>query len=90
MNKTDFINAIAENAKITKVDAKKLVNAFIETVEEAIRKGEKVAILGFGSFFVVKKTARKGVNPKTKEPIDIPARRVVKFKPGAGLAKVVK
>jgi DNA-binding protein HU-beta len=90
MNKTDFIAAVAKNANITKVDAKKSVDAFIKTVEGAIKKGEKVAILGFGSFSVVKKSARKGVNPKTQKPIDIPTRNVVKFKPGAGLAKVVK
>jgi DNA-binding protein HU-beta len=90
MNKTDFIAEVAKNAKITKVDAKKTVDAFIQTVEDAITKGEKVALLGFGSFSVIDKAARKGVNPKTKKSIDIPARKVVKFKPGAGLAKVVK
>ena len=90
MNKTDFIGAVAKSAGLTKVDAKKAVEAFIGTVEGAVKKGEKVALLGFGSFTVVKKAARKGVNPKTKKPINIPARKVVKFKPGAALAKVVK
>jgi DNA-binding protein HU-beta len=90
MNKTEFIAEVAKNAKITKVDAKKSVEAFIATVESAVAKGEKVAILGFGSFSVVKKAARKGVNPKTKESINIPERNVLKFKPGSGLAKVVK
>jgi len=90
MNKTDFIGAVAQNAGLTKVDAKKAVEAFIKTVEGAVKKGDKVALLGFGSFTVVKKAARKGVNPKTKKPINIPARKVVKFKPGAALAKVVK
>jgi Bacterial nucleoid DNA-binding protein len=90
MNKTDFIGEVAGKAGITKVDAKKAVEAFIKTVEGAVKKGEKVALLGFGSFSVVKKAARKGVNPKTKKPINIPARKVVKFKPGAALAKVVK
>ena len=90
MNKTDFISAVAAKAGLTKVDAKKAVGAFIETVEGAVKKGDKVALLGFGSFSVVKKAARKGVNPKTKKPINIPARKVVKFKPGAALAKVVK
>ena len=90
MNKTEFIAAVAKNAQITKVDAKKSVESFIKTVEDAVKKGDKVALLGFGSFSVVKKAARKGVNPKTKDPIDIPARKIVKFKPGAGLAKVVK
>jgi Bacterial nucleoid DNA-binding protein len=90
MNKTDFIGAVAKSAGLTKVDAKKAVEAFIGTVEDAVKKGDKVALLGFGSFTVVKKAARKGVNPKTKKPINIPARKVVKFKPGAALAKVVK
>ena len=90
MNKTDFIGAVAKSAGLTKVDAKKAIEAFITTVEGAVKKGDKVALLGFGSFTVVKKAARKGVNPKTKKPINIPARKVVKFKPGAALAKVVK
>ena len=90
MNKTDFIGEVANKAGFTKVDAKKAVDAFIKTVEGAVKKGDKVALLGFGSFTVVKKAARKGVNPKTKKPINIPARKVVKFKPGAALAKVVK
>jgi DNA-binding protein HU-beta len=90
MNKTDFIGAVAQNVGLSKVDARKSVDAFIKTVEGAVKKGEKVSLLGFGSFSVVKKAPRKGVNPRTKKPIDIPARKVVKFKPGAGLAKVVK
>ncbi|MDR0835713.1 MAG: HU family DNA-binding protein [Tannerella sp.] len=90
MNKTEFIAAIAKNAEITKSDAKKSVDAFIKTVEEAVKKDEKVAILGFGTFSVVTKSARKGVNPKTKEKINIPARKGVKFKAGSALAKIVK
>jgi len=90
MNKTEFIGAVAKTAGLSKVDTKKAVDAFIKTVEGAVKKGDKVALLGFGSFSVVKKAARKGVNPKTKKPISIPARKVVKFKPGAKLAKVVK
>jgi Bacterial nucleoid DNA-binding protein len=90
MNKTDFIGAVAKNAGLSKVDAKKAVEAFIQTVEGAVKGGDKVALLGFGSFSVVEKAARKGVNPKTKKAINIPARKVVKFKPGANLAKVVK
>lgn len=90
MNKTEFISAIAEKAGLSKVDAKKALDAFIETVSGEMKKGEKVAILGFGSFSVVEKSARTGVNPKTKQAIKIPARKVVKFKPGADLAGVVK
>jgi DNA-binding protein HU-beta len=90
MNKTGFVGVVAEKAGLSKVDAKKAVDAFIQTIEDSMKKGEKVSILSFGSFFVVEKGARKGVNPKTKSPIDISARRVVKFKPGAGLAGIVK
>ena len=90
MNKTNFIGAVAEKAGLSKVDAKKAVDAFIKTVEEAVGKGDKIALLGFGSFSVVNKAARKGVNPKTKELINIPASKAVKFKPGAALSKVVK
>lgn len=90
MNKTEFIAAIAEKAGLSKVDAKKALDAFIATVTEEMGKGEKVSILGFGSFSVVEKSARKGVNPKTKQPIEIPARKAVKFKPGSDLSGSVK
>ena len=90
MNKTEFVNAVAEKAGMSKVDGKKAVEAVIQTIAEEMEKGSKVTILGFGSFTVVQKVARKGNNPKTKEVIDIPARKVVKFKVGADLAKTVK
>ncbi|MDR0836492.1 MAG: HU family DNA-binding protein [Tannerella sp.] len=90
MNKTELISEVAAKAGLSKVDAKKAVDAALSTISEEIAKDGKVAILGFGTFSVISKTARKGVNPKTKEAIDIPARKVVKFKAGADLAKVVK
>ena len=90
MNKTEFIGVVAKKGGYSKVDAKKAVEAFIQTVEEALIEGGKVALLGFGSFVVAEKAARKGINPKTKAAIDIPARKVIKFKPGAALAKIVK
>jgi DNA-binding protein HU-beta len=90
MNKTDFIGVVAAKAGLSRVDAKKSVNAFIQTIESTVKKGEKVSLLGFGSFSVVEKVARKGINPQTKKPMNIPARKVIKFKPGAGLSKVVK
>ena len=74
MNKTEFINAVAEKSGLSKVDAKKAVEAFVETVSSELKEGGKVALLGFGSFSVAEKSARKGVNPKTKQPIEIPAR----------------
>jgi DNA-binding protein HU-beta len=90
MNKTEFIGAVAAKAGLSKVDAKKAVDAFIDTVASELKAGEKVAILGFGSFSVAEKAARKCVNPRTKAVIDIPARKSVKFKAGAELANVVK
>ena len=90
MNKTEFINAVAEKSGLSKVDAKKAVEAFVETVSSELKEGGKVALLGFGSFSVAEKSARKGVNPKTKQPIEIPARKSVKFKAGAELIEIIK
>lgn len=90
MNKTEFINAVAEKSGLSKVDAKKAVEAFVETVSSELKEGGKVALLGFGSFSVTEKSARKGVNPKTKQPIEIPARKSVKFKAGAELTEIIK
>ncbi len=90
MNKTEFINAVAEKSGLSKVDAKKAVEAFVETVSSELKEGGKVALLGFGSFSVAETSARKGVNPKTKQPIEIPARKSVKFKAGAELTEIIK
>ena len=90
MNKTEFINAVSEKSGLSKVDAKKAVEAFVETVSGELKEGGKVALLGFGSFSVAEKAARKGVNTKTKQPIDIPARKSVKFKAGAELTEIIK
>ena len=90
MNQTELINAIAEKANITKVQAKAALDATINTVSEQLAKGDKVALVGFGTFSVSEKTARKGINPRTKETIEIPARKAVKFKAGAELNDAVK
>ena len=90
MNNTEFIIAVAEKSGLSKVDAKKAVEAFVETVSSELKEGGKVALLGFGSFSVAEKSARKGVNPKTKQPIEIPARKSVKFKAGAELTEIIK
>lgn len=90
MNKTEFINAVAEKSGLSEVDAKKAVEAFVETVSSELKEGGKVALLGFGSFSVAEKSARKGVNPKTKQPIEIPAHKSVKFKAGAELTEIIK
>ena len=90
MNKTEFINAVAEKSGLSKVDAKKAVEAFVETVSSELKEGGKVALLGFGSFSVAEKAARKGVNPKNKQTIESPARKSVKFKAGAELTEIIK
>ena len=85
MNKTDLINVVAAGAELTKVDARKAVDAVLEAVKNELKVGGKVSLVGFGTFSVVKKAARKGLNPRTKQAITIPAKKVSKFKPGADL-----
>jgi len=90
MNKADLISAIAAEAGLSKVDSKKALDAFIASVSKCLKKGDKVALVGFGSFSVAQRSARTGINPATKKPIKIAAKKVVKFKAGAELADVVK
>ena len=87
MNKNELVAAIAEKAGLTKVQAKAALDATVESVTKALAKGDKVALIGFGTFAVVEKGERTGINPRTKEQIEIPARKVVKFKPAADLGK---
>ncbi len=75
---------------MTKADAKKALDAFIGATTKALKKGDRVALVGFGSFSVSKREARKGRNPQTGKEITIPAKKVVKFKAGAELSKVIK
>ncbi|MBQ0090877.1 MAG: HU family DNA-binding protein [Prevotellaceae bacterium] len=79
MNKTDLVNAIAA-AGLTKADAKKALDATLEAIVGAVKGGDKVALVGFGTFSVAQRAARTGVNPATKKAIQIPAKKVVKFK----------
>lgn len=90
MNKTELIASVAEKAGLTKVEAKKAVEAAVAAVTEALAKGDKVALIGFGTFAVSEKGERTGINPRTKETITIAARKTVKFKQGAELADAVK
>lgn len=90
MNKTELVNAIAEKANLSKVDAKAALDAAVATIGEALAKGDKVALLGFGTFSVSEKSARTGINPRTKEKIEIAARKSVKFKAGAELDSKLK
>ena len=87
MNKTELINEIAAKAECNKAVAKATLEATLDAIAEALKKEDKVALIGFGTFSVVEKEARTGINPRTKEKIEIPARKVVKFKPGSELGK---
>ncbi len=87
MNKTDLVNEIAAKAGLNKVAAKAALDACLESIEQALANEDKVQLIGFGTFAVVEKAARTGLNPATKEKIQIPARKVVKFKPAADLGK---
>lgn len=85
MNKAQLIDAIAAKSGMTKADAKKSLDATIESVSEALKGGDRVALVGFGSFSVSERNARTGRNPQTGKEIKIAAKKVVKFKPGAEL-----
>lgn len=89
MNKTDLIAHVASKADITKKDAEQVVNAFFATVEEALKAGDKVQLIGFGTFEVRDRQARKGRNPQTGAEINIPATRVPAFKAGKALKDTV-
>lgn len=85
MNKTEFVAAIAEAAEISKADAAKAVNAYADVVKETLKAGDKVQLVGFGTFSVSERAAREGINPATGEKIKIKAAKVPKFKAGAAL-----
>ena len=89
MNKTELIDAMAENAGISKAPAKKALESFLENIGESLKKGNRVSLVGFGSWAVTKRAAREGRNPQTGKTINIGAKNVVKFKPGADLQKAV-
>ena len=90
MNKSDLISKIASDAKITKVQAQSALNSFLDSTSIALKKGDKVILVGFGTFSVAKRAARTGRNPQTGKEIKIAAKKVVKFKPGAELSTKVK
>ncbi len=89
MNKTELIAAIAEKAEISKKDAEKALKAFTEAVAEELVKGEKVQLVGFGTFEVSERAAREGRNPKSGEPMKIEASKTPKFKAGKALKDMV-
>lgn len=89
MNKQELLRNIAKKAEITNIESEAMIKGFIETVKDALKKGEKIQLVGFGSFVTIKRAARKGVNPKTKAAINIPAKKVAKFVPGKELKELI-
>ncbi|MGG0642739.1 HU family DNA-binding protein [Sporosarcina gallistercoris] len=90
MNKTELINSVAEAADLSKKDATKAVETVFETIQDALSKGEKVQLIGFGNFEVRERAARKGRNPQSGEEIEIAASKVPAFKAGKALKDAVK
>jgi nucleoid DNA-binding protein len=89
MNKTEFVEAIAKESGLTNADARKAVEAVITTVEKTLKKGDEIALTGFGKFSVSKRAARTGRNPQTGEAVKIKASKAPKFSAGAGLKTAV-
>ncbi|HET6266269.1 MAG TPA: HU family DNA-binding protein [Acidobacteriota bacterium] len=89
MNKNQLIDAIAKSAKVSKKQAGQALTACFDSISDAMRKGQKVALIGFGTFSTAARKARTGINPQTKQAIKIAAKRVPKFKAGKQLRKLV-
>ena len=85
MNKTELITAMAEKSGLTKKDSENALTAFVESIEDALKSGDKVQLVGFGTFEVKARAARKGINPQTKKPVEIAASKAPVFKAGKGL-----
>ena len=90
MNKADLIEKIAKDAKISKTAASRTLDSLVDGITKALRKGERVALVGFGTFSVSKRKARVGRNPQTGQQIQIKARKVARFRQGKQLAKTIK
>ncbi|HME44255.1 MAG TPA: HU family DNA-binding protein [Syntrophorhabdales bacterium] len=90
MTKAELIEKMAKDAKVTKAAADKAIDSFVDNVKKALKKGEKVTLIGFGTFSVTQRKARKGRNPQTGKEIKIAARKAPKFKAGSDLKKAVK
>lgn len=89
MNKTELVAAMAEKTQLSKKDTESTLKAFIEVITDELTKGEKVQLVGFGTFEVAERAAREGINPLTKKPMSIPASKAPKFKAGRGLKDAV-
>ena len=89
MTKADLVEIVAAEADMTKKDVEQLVEIIFDSIVTTLNKGEKIELRGFGSFRVRERNARKGRNPKTGEPVEIPAKRVAYFKPGKDLKEII-
>jgi len=90
MNKGDLVERVAKKCDLSKADAEKALNSILRAISDAVVNGDKVTLIGFGTFSVSKRAAREGRNPQTGETMNIPAKKVVKFKAGSKLADAVK
>ena len=89
MKNTEIVAAIADQADLSKKDAEKALKAFVDVITDELKKGEKIQLVGFGSFEVTERAAREGINPLTKKPMSIPASKAPKFKAGKALKDAV-
>lgn len=89
MTKAELINVVAQKTELSKKDSEKAVVAVIDAISEALATGEKVALVGFGTFEVKERAAREGINPRTKEKIEIPSSKLPSFKAGKALKEIV-
>lgn len=89
MNKADLVSEIASRTGLTKTKSSEVIDSVIESIQESLSRGEKVTLVGFGTFDTITRKARKGRNPKTGEELNIPEKRAARFKAGSGLSNVV-
>lgn len=89
MNKGDLVAKISQDGELTKAAAEKVLGSVLEGIGDALKKGDSITLIGFGTFSVSNRAARKGRNPQTGEEIQIPAKKVVKFKAGKGLSELL-
>jgi len=90
MNKAELIEEVNNKTGLTKKDTGNVIDAVTDTIQKTLSKGEKITLVGFGTFQVIERKARRGVNPRTREAIQIPAKKVPKFKAGKGLREKIK
>ncbi|MBQ7156865.1 MAG: HU family DNA-binding protein [Bacteroidaceae bacterium] len=89
MNKSELVSAIAAKSGLSKADAKKALDGVIEAITDALKEGDKVSLVGFGTFSVSERPERQGINPATKTAITIPAKKIAKFKAGADIDNAI-